>query len=258
MNNYPLVLMYHGIKTNSLLVPEKREIGAELYDVYLKKFVSQMLWLRENNYQTVFVDEINVFDQEKQVILTFDDGELNNFIHALPILKALNFKAYFFIIVDRIGKPGYMGWDELHQLDEAGMIIGSHSLTHPILTNLVTQQVERELYDSLTCLLNHFGDQIDTFSIPRGFYNDEIIRIAHKVGYKHVFASEKNINLKEKCWERTAIKSSWNIHRFEQAMKGEKPVYEKSFDQTKKILKKIFKGKIYDDLRSTVINLTQP
>ncbi len=257
MNKAPLILMYHGIKTDPLSIPEGREIGAFLYDVPLENFKSQMFWLKTNDYQTISIDEINFRNQDKQVILTFDDGEANNFIHAFPILRKLNFKAYFFVIVDRIGKPGYIDWNELYQLYEAGMIIGSHSLTHPILTNLTPHQVEDELYNSLKYLVNYLGSQVDAFSIPRGFCNDQIIQTAYTAGYKQVFISERPDDLTLKCWERIAVKGSWDIQRFEQAIRGEKPINEQIFYQAKKTAKKFLKGASYNQLRKIMLNITQ-
>lgn len=255
MKNSPIILMYHGIKTNSESIPEGREVGAELYDLPLDRFESQMNWLSANGYHTGSIEDFNHSDQEKQVILTFDDGEMNNFTHALPILKRLNFKAYFFIIVDRIGQPGYMGWDELHQLQNADMMIGSHSLTHPILTDLEDHQVKQELDDSLQCLVNHLGNQVSTLSIPRGFCNNKVIQIAYAAGYQNVFISERPEHLKIDCWERIAVKAYWHLQRFQMAIDGEKPIGENVADQAKKIAKKLLKGKTYNHLRSSLINL---
>jgi peptidoglycan/xylan/chitin deacetylase (PgdA/CDA1 family) len=250
------ILMYHGIKTDSKSVPEGREIGAEFYDVLLENFASQMNWLNEYQYQAIAIEEIDRYSQQKQVILTFDDGEINNFIHALPILKRLKLKAYFFVIVDRIGKPGYMGWDELRQMQEAGTIIGSHSMTHPILTDLTDDRVEYELYNSLKILVNHLGDRVNTLSIPRGFCNDKVMQIAYASGYRHVFISERPANLESDCWERTAVKSSWNIQRFEKAINGIKPVDEQVLAVVKGIIKKPFNGETYNRLRNAIISIS--
>jgi peptidoglycan/xylan/chitin deacetylase (PgdA/CDA1 family) len=256
MKNHLPLLMFHGIKTDAQSVPGGREIGAELYDVLLESFASQMTWLSDNNYRTINIEEMDSCSQQRQVVLTFDDGEMNNFIHALPILKCLKFKAYFFVIVDRIGKPGYMGWDELRQMQEANMIIGSHSMTHPILTDLMDHQVEEELYNSLNILVNHLGDQINTLSIPRGFCNDKVIQIAYAAGYRNVFISERPENLESDCWERIAVKASWNIQRFEKAINGIKPVNEQVLALIKGMIKKPLNGKNYNRLRNAIISIS--
>jgi peptidoglycan/xylan/chitin deacetylase (PgdA/CDA1 family) len=257
MKNLSPILMYHAIKTDAQSVPEGREIGTELYDVLLEQFESQMNWLSEQNYHTINIDDIDHCNHQRQLVLTFDDGEMNNFIHALPVLKRLKFQAYFFVVVDRIGKPGYMGWDELRQMQEANMIIGSHSMTHPFLTNLMDYQVEEELYNSLKLLVNHLGDGITTLSIPRGFCNDKIIQIAYEAGYRNVFISQRPGDLESDCWERIAVKASWNVQRFEKAVNGIKPVGEEILDQVKMMIKKPLNGQIYNRLRDTIISISK-
>ena len=247
--------MYHGIKTDPQSVPEGREIGAELYDVPLERFAAQLTWLSDNNYSTLDLTEIDNCSQPKQVVLTFDDGEMNNFIHALPILQRLKFNAYFFIIVERIGTPGYMGWDELRQLQESGMKIGSHGLTHRILTNLTDREVEEELAGSLKFLVNHLGDEINTLSIPRGFCDDRIIQTAYKLGYHHVFISDRPGDLESNCWERIAIKTAWDVLRLAQAIDGIKPVNEQILNWLKLVLKKSLNGEVYNRLRNTLISI---
>jgi peptidoglycan/xylan/chitin deacetylase (PgdA/CDA1 family) len=254
MNDNLQVLMYHSIKTDSDSVPANREIGAEIYDLCLEKFASQMTWLSDNNYQVVTLDRIDKYARDKQVILTFDDGEMNNFIHALPVLQRFQFKAYFFIIIDRIGQPGYMGWDELRQLRAAGMEIGSHGLTHRILTELTDLEVKRELDESLKCLVSRLDDGVDTLSIPRGFYHDWTIELARELGYRDVFISDRTGQIESNCWERVAVRSSWDLKRFEQAIAGIQPVKEQIFDRTKNIFKKVLTDANYNRLRNILIS----
>ncbi|MHC5830420.1 MAG: hypothetical protein ACYT04_84395, partial [Nostoc sp.] len=62
------ILMYHGIKTDHQSVHEGREIGAELYDVLLEQFESQMNWLNSNKYRTIDIDEMDNCSQQRQVV----------------------------------------------------------------------------------------------------------------------------------------------------------------------------------------------
>ena len=140
MNNNlsPMVLMYHGILSDpSSNIPTDRETGAELYDVSAKDFRTQMQWLKDKGFTPTIFEVVKQYNPNKPIIITFDDGELNNFQEALPVLRELGWKAYFFIIVKRIGKNGYMNWSELKALIASGMVVGSHGLTHEILTNLL-------------------------------------------------------------------------------------------------------------------------
>jgi len=243
----PLVLMYHGILSEDPnLIPFDRETGAELYDVSLKNFQAQMEWLKDHDYTV-----------GKDVLITFDDGESNNYQYAFPVLKKFGYKAYFFIIVKRIGKNGYMDWRELKELHESGMVIGSHGLTHEILTNLLDSQMQEELSASKKNLEINLGIPIETISIPRGFCNDKVIESAYKQGYKTVFISERPSCLKSECVSRIAVKSNWTLNRFDMALKGTTPLLEEIANIFIKILKTLLRESGYNWLRSVLIKSTQ-
>jgi len=252
----PLVFMYHGITSPSMPSLQGREIGAELYDVTLDNFKAQMQWLKAQGCKPQLLEDINAQSPGKKVILTFDDGEMNNFQLAFPVLKELGWKAYFFIIVKRIGKNGYMGWDELKKLAQAGMVIGSHGLSHEILTNLLDSQIEEELRASKKYLENNLGFTIYTLSIPRGFCNDKIIETAYQLGFSSpVFVSEKPVHLKSPCLGRVAVKANWSLKRYEVALKGGVPWIEKIGDFLKKVLKTVFRESGYNWIRGLLIRL---
>jgi peptidoglycan/xylan/chitin deacetylase (PgdA/CDA1 family) len=233
--------MYHGITSKGLAgSPPDRETGAELYDVRIENFQAQINWLKS---------------AQSSVALTFDDGEMNNYELAFPILKEAGFNAYFFIIVKRIGNEGYMGWKELKALTDAGMTIGSHGLTHEILTNLKDTQVIEELRASKNCLEKNLGITIDTFSVPRGFCNDKIIQMAYEAGYKHIFISEKPECLKSVCTTRVAVKADWSLKRFQQALNNHVPAGEIIGDAFKNTAKLILRERGYNFLRRILIYL---
>lgn len=246
--------MYHGIVTEWTSLPEERESGADLYDVTNGNFQEQMNWLKDHGY---YVDVLNRKPppDTRWVILTFDDGEMNNYEQALPILKKFNFPAYFFIIAKRVGRPGYMGWDELRALRDAGMVIGSHGFSHEILTNLLDTQIEEELSASKKFLERNLNVMVDTFSIPRGFCNDNVIRMAYEAGYKNIFISDRPKNLQASCFSRLAVKASWTLQRFEQALEGTIPLNERVLWKVKNAVKTIFGGGVYDWVRRVVLKI---
>lgn len=254
----PIVLMYHGILSNtSPTVPTIRGTGAELYYVTVDQFDAQMKWLKDNGYRPTLIDHSNNQYQPNDIIITFDDGEMNNYIDALPVLKKYGFKAYFFIIIKRIGDIGYMGWNELRLMHQEGMIIGSHGLTHEILTNLLDSQMQEELKASKNNLEVNLNFPIETLSIPRGFCNDKVIETAYNFGYKTVFISERPACLTIKCISRIAIKSNWSLKRFDMALKGKTPVTEILANGLIKALKTILRESGYNWLRSFLINISR-
>ncbi len=251
-----MVLMYHGIVSDSSPVPNNRETGAELYDISLQKFKSQINYLKEQGYTATTLENINSYNQ-KQILITFDDGEMNNFQQAYPILKEINWKACFFIIAKRVGEKGYMGWEELKKMVEAGMIIGSHGLTHEILTNLTDSQMEEELRASKSNLEINLGITVETLSIPRGFCNDKVIEKAYQLGYKTVFISNRPSHLKSSCFNRIAIKENWSLERFAAALKGKTPLKEMVGEFLIKCLKTIFRESGYNWIRNIIIRIIQ-
>jgi len=82
----PIVFMYHGVIKEDAGIPPSRERGAELYDVRLKDFYGQMEFLNRHNYQVTTFPSGPSATQPK-IVMTFDDGEMNNHDEAWPVLR---------------------------------------------------------------------------------------------------------------------------------------------------------------------------
>jgi peptidoglycan/xylan/chitin deacetylase (PgdA/CDA1 family) len=230
-----IILMYHSIGSQKI-----NEKGADLYSVSEQNFREQIEFLRNTH---------NAIHDTK---ITFDDGLLNNYTIAYPILKEAGLKAYFFVIATKIGTPGYMSWKQIKELSDAGMIIGSHGMTHKILVGLHENELDYELRISKKILEENLGQSIDYFSIPRGFCNDNVIKQAKENNYKAVFTSNPKDNDGLR-FGRIAIKGDWNLEHFIKVLND-----DFSFkDKTKKLLKdssKIILGaKNYDRLRAIIL-----
>lgn len=252
MNKEKLILMYHGILSANTVVPNQREVGADLYDVTTQDFQAHLDAIVAENQKVKRIEEC----QAQDIVITFDDGEMNNYTEALPLLQQHNFPAYFFIIAKRVGTQGYMGVAELKQLVNAGMIIGSHGLSHEILTNLKDTQLEEELSASKKYLERNLEICVETISIPRGFCNDKVINMAHAAGYKYVFISERPKDLKvQDCYERVAVKKDWDVSRFELALRHQVPPGELIRDRIKNLSKVVLREGGYNWLRSTYIKM---
>ena len=136
-----ITLMYHGITGDGFAAVKGREVGAELYDVDSDSFLRQMQYLKDNEYQVSCIEDE---DSRKRVVLTFDDGEENNYQNAFVVLRTFGFRAYFFVTANRVGTEGYMTWDELKEMRDAGMIIGAHGLTHDVLIGMTDEDLDKE------------------------------------------------------------------------------------------------------------------
>ncbi len=251
MIKQPLVLMYHGILGHIPRVPKGREEGADIYDLSYLKFREQMKYLKENGYKVVTLE--NSKGEDKEVIITFDDGEMNNFDEAFGILREFGFVAYFFIVANRIDRAGYLGEIQMLTMKLPGMKFGSHGLTHQILTELSDDELRKELSESKRQIEKVLDEPINTISIPRGFCNNKVVDEAHRAGYTTVFVSDKNNALTSPCLARIAVKSHWTLERFIQALRGEKPASEQRIDRLKTWIKSIFGDQGYNRLRKMLL-----
>lgn len=251
----PIVLMYHGIIAAHTPLPKGREAGADLYDVSAENFRAQLSWLKEHLYRSVTIRKNLDAFSTKETLLTFDDGEMNNYTVALPLLKEFGFTGHFFLIAKRVGKEGYMGWEHIRQLQSDGMVIGSHGFSHEILTNLLDTQIREELTASKKYLERNLGLPIESISIPRGFCDDKIIRMAREAGYQYIFVSEKPDGFATNCFGRIAVKSNWSIDRFAQAMRGTAPAKERILVSCKNGVKKVLGTGAYDWMRRVMLKI---
>jgi len=185
---FPVVLMYHDIKTEPL----------NTFDVTRDDFSAQLDWLREKGYRTLSMDEF-VFGVKKQsfpeksVLITFDDGYEGICLHAAPELRKRNMRATFFIITETINKAlegyPYISMKQLTELAADPLFsIGSHTMRHPFLTRLSPQEQLEELTRSKTKLENLTGRPVLALAYPYGDYDASVIAALKESGYLAGFA----------------------------------------------------------------------
>jgi peptidoglycan/xylan/chitin deacetylase (PgdA/CDA1 family) len=122
--------------------------------------------------------------------ITFDDGHISNLEFALPVLQSRAIKARFFITVGWTGrKHGYMGWQELRALHQAGQLVGAHGWSHALLTHCTARELHSELVDARLTLEDKLGASITTMSLPGGRYNRRILTACQEAGYTQIFTS---------------------------------------------------------------------
>lgn len=185
-----LVLNYHQIadKNNAL-------------SVTLKDFETQMKFLADSGCITITPDELyaglrgEIDLPPKPVLITFDDGYLDNYTNAYPILKKYNLRATIFVIPAFTGVyPGYMTWEQLKEMEQSGTItVESHTLTHPKLEELPDDEIRVELLNSKNLLEENLGHPVEFLAYPTGTYNLHIAGIAQDLGYKGAFTIKYGI-----------------------------------------------------------------
>lgn len=106
-------------------------------------------------------------ENNKFVVLTFDDGFKNQYTNAKPILDTYGYKASFGIICEDVGKADHMSWEEINRLEEEGHDIGAHSMTHRAMTEIPLEEMEVEVSGSKQCLIDNGIEDVNYFSYPK-------------------------------------------------------------------------------------------
>jgi peptidoglycan/xylan/chitin deacetylase (PgdA/CDA1 family) len=174
-------LVYHSIAP----APTDRTESAlqKRFRVSPENFKAQMQYLRDNNYTPItfqHVSEYLLFSKaipEKPVVLTFDDGLLNQYEYAIPVLRDAGFVATFFIYPGVTSHRGFMNWEQLAEIVDDGHEIGSHSVIHYNLTTVDDVTLQSELAESKKTLEEKLGIIVNTLAYPHYAEND-IVRIA--------------------------------------------------------------------------------
>jgi peptidoglycan/xylan/chitin deacetylase (PgdA/CDA1 family) len=181
----PLILMYHYIRS---VDQGSDPLGYEL-SVTPDEFNNQMAWLHEQGYIGVRMDGITRCMRgeapcpSKAIALTFDDGYADAYTDALPVLKRYGLVATFYIITSTIGQPGYLTWEQVAALRDAGMEIGAHTVSHPDLTSLDWETAGFEIGQSKVELEQRLGVNVTSFCYPTGLYNAAIEEQVRASGY---------------------------------------------------------------------------
>jgi peptidoglycan/xylan/chitin deacetylase (PgdA/CDA1 family) len=117
-----------------------------------------------------------IANQQKLVILTFDDGYESHYSSAKPILDKYDFKATFSIVCNYVGNGNRMTWEEIKSLRQEGHDIASHTMNHADLSKLPPQKVEYEVAQSKKCLLDQgINPKIFAYPFNGGSENPSVI-----------------------------------------------------------------------------------
>ncbi|WP_013334356.1 trifunctional glycosyltransferase/class I SAM-dependent methyltransferase/polysaccharide deacetylase [Gloeothece verrucosa] len=187
------ILMYHRVAPTGS--PQMSQ-----YRVTPEAFEEQLRYLKDGGFYSVAWEDwqLAMISQTplpgRALALTFDDGYLDFFEYAWPLLKKYGFTATVFLVSERIGydnswdatygeKIALMGWREIQQLADQGVVFGSHSATHPSLIRLSYSSVIAQASRSRMLLERQLGIPIKTFAYPYGDYNPIVQHLIEACGY---------------------------------------------------------------------------
>ncbi len=169
------VLMYHGV-TNDMW-------GMTELFVKPESMEEQIAWMVENGYTPIWFEDLPYIDEiEKPVILTFDDGYMDNYTELFPILQKYNAKATIFVVTGTIDyNPRSLTAEQIKELSDSGLVsIQSHTATHPYLKGQGREAQEWELVHSKLELTAITGKEPTVICYPSGSYDEVTLELAKK------------------------------------------------------------------------------
>ncbi|MGQ9928312.1 MAG: polysaccharide deacetylase family protein [Chloroflexaceae bacterium] len=182
---YVPILMYHYVRAVDRAADP---LGFSL-SVTPERLDAQLGWLKAAGYESVRMDALAACIRGdgpcpwRAVALTFDDGYADAFTTALPIVQRYGFVATFYVVSGFVGQAGYMGWEEIRALRDAGMEIGAHSISHPDLTGLGLEELRAQVGQSGALIAAEIGQPVVSFCYPGGRFSETVVAVTREAGY---------------------------------------------------------------------------
>lgn len=140
-------------------------------------------------YKTYFLSEILKYLEEKKIpqkaiVLTIDDGPIDFYTTAFPILKEYQMKSNVAVMTG-VGGKNYISHEQIKEMVETGLVeFQSHTVYHPYITRVSETEQKRELEKSKANLEELLNKPVEVISYPFGLYNDQVIELSKQAGYK--------------------------------------------------------------------------
>lgn len=187
------ILYYHSV------LPDAEVTTHNEVTISPEKLKEELMIVKELGYTTITISELTDYLNnnnpipEKSIVITFDDGYTDNYVHAFPILKELNMKATIFMIASQVDSGYYMSASQLKEMSDYGIDIESHTDNHVYLDKLSYEKQLKELKDSKEKLEKILGKNVTSIAYPYGNYNEDTKRAVIDAGYTLAFTTNKGL-----------------------------------------------------------------
>ena len=188
-----MALCYHGV---SHAWPEQTSVSPANLEAHVRLMLAR-------GYRPVTFSELVAGPSRAAVAITFDDANANVFELAYPVLAEVGAPATVFVPTrypstdECLAWPGLdhwigtryerelrcMSWTQLGELAANGWEVGSHTVSHPRLTQLDDARLLEELRDSRRSCEDRLGYPCRAIAYPYGDYDGRVTAAARQAGY---------------------------------------------------------------------------
>ncbi len=183
------ILSYHSIKEEprARYVTARRDLRAFLDDCERRN--DPIISLSEMEGPGVL--------RRSSIMLTFDDGYLDNYTTLFPILEARRLPAVIFLVVGRVGRKNnwdvggelagepLLNWEHIEEMSDAGVLFGAHGMTHADLCTTDETGLEFEVRESKRVLEDRLGKAVEVFAYPFGRVDERVLSAVEHAGYRY-------------------------------------------------------------------------
>jgi peptidoglycan/xylan/chitin deacetylase (PgdA/CDA1 family) len=215
------ILMYHYISTP----PAKGDRWIKDLAVTAENFQAQLQSLKDQGYTSITPDELiaalwhGQTLPAKPIMFTFDDGYVDAYANAFPILRQFGYTGVFFVVTDWLdqNKAGYLTWDMARAMVQGGMYVEDHSRNHEDFRHRPHDWYKDEINGSIQAIESHTGVRPRFFCYPFGGYDNVAIRELQAAGIEAAFTendSRYEYASNTMRLPRVRIRGSWGLKQF--------------------------------------------
>jgi len=186
------ILMYHVISRAPPGAPNPHLWVAP------RLFARQMYALARAGYQAVTLRQVlrawtrGAPLPARPIVLSFDDGDRSQALHAAPLLKRLGRVGVLDLELHDVG-PGAIPSRSVKRLVAEGWELASHTMTHPDLTRVSARRLRWELAASRAAIRRRFGATPQVFCYPFGVFDRRVAGAVRDAGYRAALSTRPGI-----------------------------------------------------------------
>jgi peptidoglycan/xylan/chitin deacetylase (PgdA/CDA1 family) len=189
------VLLYHSVSTqvSSAFRP---------YSIAPEGFAAHMAYLRDQQFNPITVGALaaamrgEVSLPDAPVVISFDDGLLDFYEGALPILQQFGFPATLYVVAGAVGETSHwlgdlgegerpmLSWEQIAELPAYGIELGAHSMNHPQLDTVPRPIAQIEIAESRRVMEQRLNMPILSFAYPHGYHGQAVRDMVEAAGYE--------------------------------------------------------------------------
>jgi len=215
------ILMYHYISA-SPSVQDRIRYGLS---VPPEMFEAQVKLLSENGYTTISLRDlynylaIGTDLPANPIVLTFDDGYVDNYTNAFPILQKYGMTGTFFVLTGPAddGEAAYLTWDMITEMSNAGMDMQLHSRDHLDMRNRPFDWLVFQIIGGRQSIEGHTGKPVIFMAYPSGKYDANVLRFLRDNNFWAAVTTASGVthDLSEPLlWDRVRISGQLDLPGF--------------------------------------------